>query len=289
MVMRVAVASGKGGTGKTTLAVNLADMLAERGKVVLADLDAEEPNSALFINGRLYSREDRFRSVPRYEVEKCTLCGLCTDLCNFNALIRIADEIMVFPRLCHSCYACSELCPAAALPMDRVKIGELTHLRAGNLDFVECRLLVGEEQAVPLISQAYEYIGGNFGDDIPVIIDSPPGTSCPMIEAVKEADLVILVTEPTPFGLHDLRLAVETAEKLQRKHAVVINRYGIGNDDVIEYCRVRGIDIAATIPDQREAARLYSEGKLINGIAEVREELQKIIRFIDRAAGRKVD
>jgi MinD superfamily P-loop ATPase len=193
----------------------------------------------------------------------------------------MVDDIMVFPKLCHSCYACSELCPEGALPMEKEKIGELNHFRGKNLDFVESRLMIGEEQAVPLIAQTSEYVDQNLpGADL-VIMDSPPGTSCPMIEAVKDADLIILVTEPTPFGLHDLKLAVETAEKLDKRHAVVVNRFGIGNDDVIDYCRDKGIDIPAMIPNDRRIATLYAGGDLLK-IPSVQEQLERVSGYIRR-------
>ena len=278
--MKVAIASGKGGTGKTTLATNLASFISEREKVVLADLDVEEPNSGLFIKGTLHHREDRFKSIPSWDSGRCTLCGLCQEACYFNAVIKMVDDIMIFPRLCHSCYACSELCPEEALPMEKVKIGELRHFRKENLDFVDSSLLIGEEQAVPLISQTKDYLEQNLPDAGLVIMDSPPGTSCPMIEAVKDANLIILVTEPTPFGLHDLSLAVETARELGKPHAVVINRHGIGNDDVIEYCDNEGIEIPARIPNDRRIASLYAEGKLLD-LETVREQLEKIARFIN--------
>jgi len=277
--MKIAIASGKGGTGKTTLATNLATFLSARGKVVLADLDVEEPNSGLFIRAPLHHREDKFKSIPSWDSHRCTLCGLCQEVCNFNAVIKMLDDIMIFPQLCHSCYACSELCPEGALPMEKVKIGELQHFRGKDLDFVESRLLIGEEQAVPLISMTGDYLDDNFPDADLVIMDSPPGTSCPMIEAVKEADLIILVTEPTPFGLHDLRLAVETAEKLGKRHAVVVNRFGIGNSDVLDYCERKGIDIPARIPNERRIATLYAEGELLN-IPSVQEQLSGIYQYI---------
>jgi len=222
--MKIAIASGKGGTGKTTLSTNLAGYFAEKGDVILTDLDVEEPNSGLFIKGESVYKEDKYKMIPEWEQEKCTLCGLCQEVCNFHAVIQLVDLIMVFPELCHSCYACSELCPADALPMIPKKIGELNHFEKDNLTFVESRLDIGQEQAVPLISQTNEYIDKHFHKEALKLYDSPPGTSCPVIEAVKNADFVILVTEPTPFGLHDLKLAVDTLKELKKKFGVVVNR-----------------------------------------------------------------
>jgi MinD superfamily P-loop ATPase len=279
--MKIAIASGKGGTGKTTLATNLAAFLSRRMAVVLTDLDVEEPNSGLFINGEQINRENKHTKVPEWQKEQCTLCGKCKEVCNFNAITQIMEEILVFPKLCHSCYACSELCPVDALPMVDKKMGVLKHLKSDNLDFVESKLDIGEEQAVPLIAQTLDYIDSNFNKNILKLFDSPPGTSCPVIEATKGADMVFLVSEPTPFGLHDLKLSVETMRKLKKEFYVIINRDGIGNQDVYEYCQDENIEVLAQIPDSRKIAELYSSGELLfDHVAEVKEELEKIDKFI---------
>ena len=259
--MKIAIASGKGGTGKTTLSTNLASYLAESHKVVLTDLDVEEPNSGLFLNGELIHREDKYKMIPEWIQDKCTLCGLCQKVCNFHAIIQLGQQIMVFPELCHSCYACSELCPTEALPMIPQKMGELKKFNIGDLDFVESRLDIGQEQAVPLISQTNKFVDDNYSESVIKIFDAPPGTSCPVIEATKNADFVILVTEPTPFGLHDLSLAVETMKELNKRFAVVVNRYGIGNDKVLDYCKDNNIPLIAKIPNSRQIAELYSKGE----------------------------
>jgi len=279
--MNIAIASGKGGTGKTTLSTNLASYLAEREQVILADLDVEEPNSKLFLETELFYKEDKFKMIPEWIEDKCTLCGICQKVCNYHSVIQLGEIILVFPELCHSCYACSELCPTNTLPMIPVKMGELNHYMNGNLNFIESRLEIGQEQAVPLIAQTIDYVNKKFPDELIKIYDSPPGTSCPVIEATKDADFVILVTEPTPFGLHDLKLAVETMKELKKEFAVVINRDGIGNDDVFKYCTHENIPVLAKIPNSRKIAEIYSSGKLIyKQVPEFKEQLESIKSYI---------
>lgn len=279
--MKIAIASGKGGTGKTTLSTNLALLLAENQEVVLVDLDVEEPNSGLFIRADLIHEEDTFKMVPDWVEDQCTFCGECQKVCNFHAVIQLGKMIMVFPELCHACYACSELCPADALPMIPKKMGKLKHFKKDHLQFIESRLDIGEEQAVPLIKHTQDYVNKQFENKIIRIYDSPPGTSCPVIEASKDADYVILVTEPTPFGLHDLKLAIETMNALNRNFGVVINRNGIGNNDVLQYCSEHQIQVLAKIPNSRRIAELYAQGKLVyQEVAEFHRELEKISTYI---------
>lgn len=279
--MKVAIASGKGGTGKTTLSTNLAGYISGKTKVVLADLDVEEPNSGLFIKGEIFKSIDKFRMVPEWNNNNCTFCGKCQEVCNFNAIVTLKDKVMVFPKLCHGCYACSELCPADSLPMIKEKMGKLTVIRSDGFDFIESRLDIGQEQAVPLISQTLGYIEEKYSEEYIKLFDSPPGTSCPVIEVANEADFVILVTEPTPFGLNDLKLAVETIRLLEKNFGVVINRSGIGNDDVKDYCNSENIPVVATIPNNRNIAELYSRGELLyNKIPDVKDSMEKIFNYI---------
>jgi MinD superfamily P-loop ATPase len=280
--MKIAIASGKGGTGKTTLSTNLATFLGETKRVVLADLDVEEPNSKLFIDAQTLSTHDTFKMIPHWVSQACTQCAQCVEVCNYNALIHIANEILVFPNLCHSCYACSELCPTQALPMEPQKMGELTHWRSDWIDGVEGRLNIGEEQAVSLISQTKKYVEKYFGDDTIKIYDAPPGTSCPMVEAIKDVAFVILITEPTPFGLHDLKLAVETVRAVGKAFGVVINQHGIGNDAVLDYCRTEAIDIIAKIPHDRAVAMAYARGELAyRSVAGFKEALRDVVAFCE--------
>jgi len=279
--MKIAIASGKGGTGKTTLSVNLALFLSEKYRVVLTDLDVEEPNSGLFLKGDVVEKVPKYKMIPKWNPEKCILCGNCQTVCNFHAVLKLGKKIAVFNELCHGCYACSELCPTGSLPMVKERMGELKHLKVKNIDFIESRLDIGQEQAVPLISQTFDYLDENFSDDNVFIYDSPPGTSCPVIEATKEADIVILITEPTPFGLHDLILAMDTMEQLNKRFAVVINRAGVGDDEVEKYCDKKGVSVLAKIPNDRKIAELYSRGEIIyKKIPEMKEELEKIEKFI---------
>lgn len=279
--MKVAIASGKGGTGKTTLSVNLAVCLAARGPVVLVDLDVEEPNSGLFLRGELHHREPKYKEIPRWEPEHCTLCGNCQAVCNFNAILTLPDQVMIFPEICHSCHACSELCPTASLPMQPQVMGELTHTTIGGLEFVESCLVIGEEQAVPLIKQTLDYVEHTFPAPVMCLLDSPPGTSCPVIEATRSADLVLLVTEPTPFGLHDLKLAVDTMRHLGRPFAVVLNRHGIGDDQIEHYCATEGIDLVARIPNSRAIAETCSAGGLLYPqVPAVKEAVDQVAGYI---------
>jgi len=284
--LKIAIASGKGGTGKTTLSTNLAAFIAEQEEVVLVDLDVEEPNSGLFFNGKLIHEEHNYKMIPQWDESRCTLCGECHKICNFHAIIKLGSSIMVFPELCHSCYACSELCPSEALPMIKKKTDSLRDLQTEKLHFVESRLDIGEEQAVPSIAKTKKYCSDLY-HKIPIhIYDLSPGTSCPVIEATKDVDFVILITEPTPFGLHDLKLAVETMRLLNKPFGIVINRYGIGNDEVIKYCQLNNIPILAKIPNLRKIAELYSSGSLIyNEIPEVKKSLSHILDFITTQKG----
>ncbi|MGM0432871.1 MAG: ATP-binding protein [Spirochaetota bacterium] len=275
-MMNIAIASGKGGTGKTTIAVNLAALLAEHTAIVLADLDVEEPNSGLFTPGDEQNRQDVYRMVPSWEAGSCIGCGLCQEVCNFHAVLQLGSEIMVFPELCHGCYACSELCPTNALPMRKEPIGVIQE-RKGSFTFIDGCLNIGQEQAVPLIIQTKEYAKQAAREAAIVLYDCPPGTSCPVVESIKDADFILLVTEPTPFGLYDLTLAVDTVRDLNLPFGVVINRDGVGDAGVQKWCEERGIEIVARIPNSRKAAELYSRAELIyREIPEIREALQVI-------------
>lgn len=279
--MRIAIASGKGGTGKTTLAVNLAMKASEQQSILLMDLDVEEPNSGIFIHADIVEEHQMFRLVPQWNKNICSSCGKCVSLCRYNALLKLGDQILVLPDLCHGCHACSELCPENALPMVNVPLGSLKHFRKASLDFVESKLDVGVEQAAPLIAKSIDLADEVFYDKDFQIVDCPPGTSCAMISATKTADYVILVTEPTPFGLYDLTLAIDTMKHLEKPFGVVVNRYGIGNDDVFKYLESESIPLLAAIPNQRKIAELYSKGKLLYpAVSEVEDALENILNHL---------
>jgi MinD superfamily P-loop ATPase len=289
--MKIAIASGKGGTGKTTLSVNLAAMMSHthpEAETVLTDLDVEEPNSGLFLEGETVEEQHSYRQVPGWIPEKCTFCNVCRDVCKFNAIAVLPNQVLVFNELCHSCHACVGLCPEDALEMKDHHMGELKHIRTGGLSFVEGELKIGEQMAVPMIERTLDYTQKHFNNTALKIYDAPPGTSCPVIESVKDADYVVLVTEPTPFGLHDLKLSVETMRKVGKQFGVVINRDGIGNDDTENYCREEGIDIIGRIPNMREIAGKYSRGETIWEIPEVKEQMTGILENISRITGKPV-
>ena len=279
--MKIAIASGKGGTGKTTLSVNLAQLISQQitdnREVVLTDLDVEEPNSSVFIQGKQVNEEEEFRRVPEINFDKCTFCGRCKEVCRFNAIATLPDNVLIFPELCHSCNACVGLCPENAMYMKDYPMGRLEEVEKDNMHFIEATLNIGEQQAVPLIARAIEYGNAKFKYDSLFIYDAPPGTSCPMIESVKEADFVILVSEPTPFGLHDLKLSVETMRKLGKPFGVVINRDGIGPDVIGEYCTENQVSVLGRIPDSREIALLYARGDSIFQLKLVKNSMYEII------------
>lgn len=280
-MLKISIASGKGGTGKTTVSVNLAALLSEHENIMLCDMDVEEPDSGLFLEPEPVEEIITKRFTPQWDEVKCTLCGACHKNCNFNAIIKLADQIMVFPELCHGCHACSELCPANALPMVSSPMGKITTGKHEHLIFTEARLNVGVEQAVPLIEQTHEYINNYRENPLLVIIDSPPGTSCPMIHTVKETDYVILVTEPTPFGLHDLQLAVETVRQMNIPFGVVINRGDSNNDLIKDYCNGENINIISIISNSRDVAERYSEGSLVyKKVPEFKDAINRIAEHI---------
>jgi len=299
--MQVAIASGKGGTGKTTLAVNLA--LVVPGPVRLLDCDVEEPNAHLFLGVRIEGREPVGIPVPEVDEERCTACGACGEICQYSAIVALKTKPILFPQLCHGCGGCQRVCPTGAIREVLRPIGELEWGRRGDLLFAHGRLNVGEAMAPPVIRAVKRWGrppasveaglaktpftqvqpagtgGGEPRAESPAmtLIDVPPGTSCPVIEAVRGSDFVLLVTEPTPFGLHDLRLAVELVRRLDLPCGVVINRDGIGDDGVEQYCLAEEIPILQRIPDDRRVAHAYSRGEaIVEALPEYREQFSAL-------------
>ncbi len=259
--MIISVASGKGGTGKTTVATNMASAIAEtaEGGVQLLDCDVEAPNAHLFMHPETDQTIDMNLQVPEVDMDKCSLCKKCMNICRFRAITVVGEMVLTFPELCHSCGGCFEVCPEDAVMDAKRLLGNIETGKAGKIDFIHGRLRVGEAMSPPLINAVRSYIK----PDMINIIDAPPGTSCPVVAATKNTDFVLMVTEPTPFGLHDLKLAVEAIRLLGIPHGLVINRADNGFAGVHSYARAQKINVMMEIPFSKEMARAYSKGVLI--------------------------
>jgi MinD superfamily P-loop ATPase len=258
--MKIAVASGKGGTGKTTVATNLAYVASHNGQsAAYLDCDVEEPNGHIFLKPVITSSKPVGNLIPTVDEEKCIYCGKCGEICQYSAIVCIKEKILVYPELCHACGGCSLVCPAEAITEISREMGKLETGQAGPIRFVQGLLNIGEAMSPPVIKAVKAFAPET---DL-VIVDAPPGTSCPVIESVRGCDLVLLVTEPTPFGLNDLKLAVEMVRALELPFGVVINRADIGDREVQQYCRQNRIKVFAEIPDDRRIAEAYSRGEMI--------------------------
>lgn len=280
-MLNIAVASGKGGTGKTTVSANLAVWLAEQGVSVTAmDCDVEEPNLHLFLGPEWTMTQTESVPVPVVDEDACLgeSCRKCVDLCRFKALIMMGGDVMVFPELCHGCGLCSLACPPKAISEGKRDIGIVRQgpakvAGASGLTMTGGELRIGEAMAPPLIQAVKRHAPES---DVR-IIDSPPGTSCPVIASLGNSDIAVLVTEPTPFGLHDLKLAVGVLHKMNIPFGVVINRDGMGDDRTLRYLEREGIPLLGSLPHSTEAAHCYSEGKLhVNALPEFRKEYANI-------------
>ena len=303
--MIISIASGKGGTGKTTVATNLA--LSSKDVIQFLDCDVEEPDAHIFLKPKIESRKTVSIPVPRVDEAKCNFCGKCAEVCAYNAIAvvnpikwskndtvvdkenltpkekkphkELRGKVLVFPELCHGCGGCKLLCPEKALSEVDKNIGVIEFGYYKSIQFIHGKLNIGEALSPPLIRAVKEYINPTRT----VIIDVPPGTSCPVIEAVKGSDYCILVTEPTPFGLNDLILAVEVLKKLNIPFGVVINRADIGDEKVECYCQNYKIPILMRIPFDKEIAIAYSKGI---PIVEVNSKyIQEFGRSFEKIAG----
>lgn len=272
--MIIAIASGKGGTGKTTLAINLALSLSN---IQLLDCDVEEPNVHLFIKARNYDEKKVYSPIPRVNEELCDYCGKCAKVCQFNAIAIISNKVMIFQELCHSCGLCSYICPKKAIYEENREVGVVRKANLGNIEFVYGILKLREPVPGPVIRAVKEEI--KDGKDI--IIDSPPGTSCPVIESVYGSDFCILVSEPTPFGLHDLKLMVKTLKTLNIPFGVVVNKAGIGDSGIYKYCKDGNIPILLEIPYSKRIAELYSKGiPFIDEISDWKPKLRELFENV---------
>jgi len=261
--MKIAIASGKGGTGKTFVSTNLFYSLQEAGMTVsLVDCDAEEPNVAEFVKGDGVTLKTIKQHVPVIDVNQCVFCGKCQEYCNYHAIVFLQHSrfIQVVEDLCHDCGACLVACEYGAISEKEIEIGEISSFHVYNhSEIIEGRAHVGQFSPVPIIKNAIRELNG----DAVAILDSPPGISCPFIATVDKADFTVLVTEPTPFGLNDLKLSVATLKHLGKPFGVIINRAGIGNRDVHKWLEVNSIPLLLEIPFDKEIARIYSEGLLL--------------------------
>lgn len=278
--MKIAIASGKGGTGKSTVSTNLAYLLSKAYKnVCLLDCDVEEPNCHIFLKPYFSFSESVYVPVPEVDEEKCTQCAKCAEVCQYNALAFIKGKVIVFPELCHGCGSCGLICPSGSITETGREVGVVESGFATGFNFIHGKSRIGEAMSPPLIKSVKKQADKedfNFQ-----ILDCPPGTSCPVIAAVSGVDFVIMVTEPTPFGLYDLRLAVDVMRKIGLPFGIVINR-SCENDSLIEdFAKDENIDILTKIPDSRAIAECYSKGELVlKLLPEFKEAFMPLVNII---------
>ncbi len=279
--MVLSVASGKGGTGKTLVATSLALSVQSGGGVQFLDCDVEEPDAHIFLKPTLTRREKVCIPVPKVAEDTCTHCGKCAEVCAFHCLAVLKDRVLVFAELCHGCGACAYLCPVDAITEEGREIGVVETGKAEAIEFGHGKLNIGEAMAPPVVRKVKEHIEPGRT----TIIDAPPGTSCPVVESVKGSDFCLLVTEPTPFGLNDLVLAVEMIRQLGIPCGVLLNRAGVDDSGVESYCRSENIPILLEIPHDIQIARLYSQGvPLVEGMPTWRQAFAQLLTDIERLA-----
>lgn len=288
-MMQVAIASGKGGTGKTLVATSLALVAQAQGPTAILDADVEAPNAGLFLKPTLNERWEVEQLAPVVDAERCTHCGRCAEVCQYHAIASLPTRTLVFNELCHGCGSCTLNCPAGAISEAAHSIGMIEAGQARRLAFAQGTLDVGEAMATPVIrALKRRAIRERWGQDGWLILDAPPGTSCPVIEALRGADVALLVTEPTPFGLHDLKMAVEVArDTLHLPVGIVLNKDGAGDQGVDTYCHDEGLPILLRIPMRREIAVAYSTGQpLVRAFPEYRAGFVALLRAIADLAQR---
>jgi len=279
--MKIAIASGKGGTGKSTVATNLVYSLSHRHKnLCLLDCDVEEPNCHIFLKPQFNKTETVYVDTPEINAEKCVKCGKCAQVCQFNALAFIKSQVLVFPELCHGCGSCALACPADAITDKGREVGVIEEETGEEFSFIHGKLRIGEAMSPPLIKAVKKSAENRFEYQV---WDCPPGTSCPAIAAVYGADYVFMVTEPTPFGLYDLKLGVEVIKKLELPFGIIINR-SCENDVLIEkYAEEENIKILTRIPDDRRIAECYSRGELVlKSLPEYSSAFEPLLEIVER-------
>lgn len=280
--MIIAVASGKGGTGKTTIAASLVEVLHEEQQgAMLLDADVEAPNAHLTLAPEFQEEQPVHLRIPLIEEETCTGCGLCSEVCAFNALVQLGGTPMLFPDLCHGCGSCVLICPEGAIEEQAYRLGKLEGgMTAEGIRFGRGMMDIGRPMAVPIIAELKEWMLGPGGPG--VVIDAPPGSSCPVVESLRGADFVLLVTEPTPFGLHDLQAAYRVTQEVGLPAGVIINRDGIGDQRVEEFCREVGLPVMLRIPFSREIGEGLAQGRsLLEVLPEYRDHFRDLIRTIE--------
>jgi MinD superfamily P-loop ATPase len=278
--MRVVVASGKGGTGKTTIATSLALVAAERVPVRFLDCDVEAPNAGLFLHPELTNRQDVGILIPEVDQNLCSNCGKCAEVCQFHAIVNVKQQVLVFPELCHGCGSCTLICPEKAIHECLDVMGVLEGGQAEQeIDFAQGVINVGEPMAVPIIRELKRW--KPYSPELFEIRDAPPGASCPVVETLRNADFALLVTEPTPFGLHDLKQIVEVVRDLGIPAGVIINRDGIGNQEVATYCHGKELPILMRIPMQRQIAEAIAAGStLVQISADYRASFGQLYEYL---------
>jgi MinD superfamily P-loop ATPase len=291
--MRITVASGKGGTGKTTIATSLALSLStdhvDRAKPLFLDCDVEAPNAHLFLNPTFKHKTDVNIPIPEVDDATCTFCGRCAEVCQWHAIAVVGQKVLVFPQLCHGCGSCTLACPEGAIREIPNPIGVLESGTAcEGIEFTRGVLKIGEPMAVPIVRQLKKQFSDQRSDrqsNRSIIIDAPPGTTCPVVESMRGADFVLLVTEPTPFGLHDLRLAAQVAQELGIPAGVIINRDGVGDRGVEDYCRQAGLPVLMRVPlDQRIAEGIALGTPLVHILPEYTEKFRQLAVQINEIA-----